>query len=561
MNLYTAVNNVLKRLDDYPSVSGESVWTRAEIQQHVEDGYNAFCRQTKCILDFFYPENIPTAGNYMAKWEEGYFDSGMIAIGLLGFSGGYWEQDYAEASQIGPINHTQPWEADYLTTTFTVSRVKVADDNIAVDRVTHDFHTLEPEYTRFFERTNKNFQTTSGEPWRYTMDRDGIGYMRVVPAGAGNATSYDAHGKFGLLRRPEYVPTTAYWTLDETSGTTRADTMGLVDLTAVNGPSIVDGRYGKALLFSTNQYLTSVTHPLDVEGGDVDLSVSFWVKPTAGTPTIDQYVLVGIYDDWKVYISGFGSLSNYFRFAWWEDDGTVISTSSSPLVTYGSWHFVVAWRDKTAQTINIQVDFDRVVSAPSTGGGQSSAEAFGIGAYAGGTPAGGKPFEGIIDDVRVYHGLWTDDQKAILGEAHTGELGLWAPTGSWGTLREIPEHFPMGAPYGVPRRLYSDDSNTRVEYFRLGKDLDEYLFELPDRFVKYVEFYAQAKALERDGPGQDLALSNHFMGRFGDGVSRMASRMAEMKRSRVGAIGGGNRVPTRLATARLPWRYGRKVAY
>ena len=342
MNLYTAVNNVLKRLDDYPS-AGTQIWTRAELELYVQDGYNAFCRQTKCIFDMFYPENVPTAGNYTAKWEEAYYLSGMIAHSLLGFSGGYWEQDYAQAGAIGPINHTQPWESDYLSTTFVVSRVKVADDNVAVDRVTHDFHAMEAEFTRWLQENSRNFQTTSGDPWRFSMDRDGIGSMRVVPAGSGNARTYDTVGTFGLLRSA-----------------------------------------------------------LDADG-----------------------------------------------------------------------------------------------------------------------------------------------------------FGTWAPVGSWGVLREIPEHFPMGAPYGIPRRLYSDDANTRVEYFRLGKDLDENAFELPDRFVKYVEFYAQAKALERDGPGQDMALSQHFMERFGDGIKRMVLRMAEMKQARVGAIGSSGKVPTRPSLARLPWKYGR----
>jgi hypothetical protein len=472
MNLYTSVNNVLKRLDDYPIVGGQQIWTRAEIELYLHDGYNAFCRQTKCILDFFYPENVPKAGNYVARWELGYFQSGMVAIGLLGHSGGYWEQDYAEASSTGPVNHTQPWEAQddtysatraitwedplasrgksletangdctltgvadiagisigltaldapdgdfsyfsyrgvvvansgpavtvtpsfvvsngvvsgyvngvlvhaysqapdsslwvygsgtdwdtypptltstesfssVVTVPFVTSLHSVPEDNVTVDRATHDFGTLDPEYTRWAEQNDRSFQTTAGTPSRFLMDRDGMSRIRIVPAGDGQATTATVSGTFGLLR-----------------------------------------------------------------------------------------------------------------------------------------------------------------SAGATDG-----------------------------------------------------FGTWAPIGSWGALKEIPEHFPMGGPYGVPRRLYSDENNTRVEYWRLGKDLDEYTFELPDRFVKYVEFYAQAKALERDGPGQDVALSQHFVGRFGDGVARMVTRLGENKRSRLSQIGSPGKASTRPALARLPYRYGR----
>lgn len=345
MTFYTSVNNVLKRLDDYPAVNSSPVWTRAEIELYVKDGYNIFSRQTKCILDFFYPENIPTPGNYVGWWERDYFESGMIAAGLMGFTGGYWERDYAEAGATGPVNHTQTWEATYLSTEFMLGIQPIPEDNIAVDRATHNWRQLDPEWTAFFQENDKNYQTTPGTASRFAMDQDGISRIRLAPLGDGNATVYDVTGTFGLIR-----------------------------------------------------------------------------------------------------------------------------------------------------------------SASDTDG-----------------------------------------------------FGTWAPMGTWGTLREVPEHFPMGGPYGIPRRLFSDTDNTRVEYFRLGKSLDEYAFEVADRFVKYVEFYAQAKALERDGPGQDMALSSHFMDRFNEGVGRMISRITDNKRPVVGKIGGTARVNVKPALARLPYRYGRQT--
>ena len=100
-----------------------------------------------------------------------------------------------------------------------------------------------------------------------------------------------------------------------------------------------------------------------------------------------------------------------------------------------------------------------------------------------------------------------------------------------------------------------------MEYFRLGKDPGQYQFEIPDRYVKYVEFYAQSKALERDGPGQDLALSGHFSQRFDEGVERTKRRLVEHKKSRAGVIGGSGRSQARPGLARLPYQYGRASRY
>jgi hypothetical protein len=344
VTLYDSVNAVLKRLDDYPALSGESVWTRAEIELYLEDGYNVFARQTKAIFDFFYPENIPTTGNYVAAWERGYYEPGMIANGLIGFTGGYWERDYGPAGAVGPINHTQPWESEYIETTFALGSKSLPQDVVAVERATHDYHQLNPEFTRFFEQNDRDYETGSGEPWRFSMDRDGISRLRVVPTGSGNAETVEVSGTWGLLRTAD------------------------------------------------------------------------------------------------------------------------------------------------------------------------------------------------------------DD-----------EFGTWGPNGEWGVLREIPEHFPMGGQYGIPRRMYLDTANTRIEYARLGKDWTQYGNELPPRFRKHLEFYACARALERDGPGQDMKLSQHFAQRFDVGVRRVILRLTEHRRAVSGRVGGTSRVPTSPALARLPWRYGRQI--
>lgn len=126
--------------------------------------------------------------------------------------------------------------------------------------------------------------------------------------------------------------------------------------------------------------------------------------------------------------------------------------------------------------------------------------------------------------------------------------------GTRGILRSFPTHIPIGT-RGFPRRLYSDSKNFRVEYFRRGKDLDSNPFEVPDRFVKYVELYAMSLARERDGVGQDKKLSAHFLARYQEGVDRLKRRMQMVMKERIHRMGGGSIQSRWPDIARLPYHY------
>ena len=569
MNLYTSVNNVLKRLDDYPSLSGEQVWTRDEVELYLKDGYNAFCRQTKCLLDFFYPENVALAGNYVAKWERTYFDSGMIAVGLLGFSGGYWERDYALASATGPANLTQPWEAEYLTTTFPAALHPIPEDNVTVDRATHDFHGLDPEFTRYFEERARDFQTTAGEPWRFTMDRDGIGGFRLIPAGSGNATVPSIAVPGMALK--------AYWTLDEASGD-RVDSVGTAHLSPVNAPGSDTGKIDSAATFDdgSSQQLTHSSN-VDLDGAD-GITVACWLNIRTGAPAAATWFFNGTTYLGNVQFHSAGAGNTHCFFGVRNDAGET-QVAGADLGALDTWFFVVGKYDPDTLKCSFSVDGGAWTETPN--------DALTLGhpivtngeVYVGGVT--GAFSKAYIDEIGVWNKVLTaaeiaelyaltrpdftsngDGQFGLLRDAaDTDGLGTWAPSGTWGVLREIPEHFPMGAQFGVPRRLYSDNANTRVEYFRLGKSPSENAFELPERFMRYAEFWAQAKCLERDGPGQDLKLAGHFVERFSSGVRRMVKRLGENKRAVSGKIGSPGRIPTKPALARLPWRYGRQIRH
>lgn len=145
--------------------------------------------------------------------------------------------------------------------------------------------------------------------------------------------------------------------------------------------------------------------------------------------------------------------------------------------------------------------------------------------------------------------------RGIFRYASAGELGPETPTGQRGLVRDVPEQFPIGSAWGTARRLYSDEHNTRVEYFRKGIQTDYY--EIPDHYCRYVEFGAMAQALKREGPAQDLKLSEHYKARFDYGVGRIKFRTSEIHNKRTGQIGGrASGAGSAPPMCRLPWQYG-----
>lgn len=104
-------------------------------------------------------------------------------------------------------------------------------------------------------------------------------------------------------------------------------------------------------------------------------------------------------------------------------------------------------------------------------------------------------------------------------------------------------------------------SNTIIEYFRRGAALsaDGTALEIPDRYTDYVIWYALARAYEREGKGQDSEMSAHYQARYGEGVSRIKRRWAQVHRSRAGVLGGGNEAPRKLGDPQWPSNYGRVV--
>lgn len=82
----------------------------------------------------------------------------------------------------------------------------------------------------------------------------------------------------------------AYWPMDETSGTTVADTKGNYPATAINSPGIVDGKYGKARSFTIAGKNKVQTNSNVSFAAGAPHTVSAWVKPTGDNSTTNGII-------------------------------------------------------------------------------------------------------------------------------------------------------------------------------------------------------------------------------------------------------------------------------
>jgi hypothetical protein len=156
-------------------------------------------------------------------------------------------------------------------------------------------------------------------------------------------------------------------------------------------------------------------------------------------------------------------------------------------------------------------------------------------------------------DTFSFTGSWGLQRSQTASEFETNPTVI----GDYGVLRSMPLHFPLGGDgFGFPRRVYRDTKNFKVEYIRRGRDLDSYTFEIPDRYVKYVELYAMSLAREREGDGQNKQLADHFMMRYQKGIQRLIERRELASREYTHRMGGGGNTTNNWPDlAKLPYHY------
>jgi Tfp pilus assembly protein PilE len=231
-------------------------------------------------------------------------------------------------------------------------------------------------------------------------------------------TNNDVPGANKTFTTSAYLQTNAnvgsglvgWWKLDETSGTTAADSSGSGNngtLYNMTSPGCwVAGQIGNALNFDgSNDYVNCGNGSSLLITGD--LTIAAWVQLTTGNSG-NYYGIAGKLHD--ATDSGFAlvrSSTNYFYF--WVGNGTMESVSSNTTYTDTDWHHVVGVRRNG--TNYLYVDGVQQTATTTRSLSDSGSWAF-IGRQY--DDYNLRYFNGIIDDVRVYNRALTAAEIARL---------------------------------------------------------------------------------------------------------------------------------------------------
>jgi chitodextrinase/cytochrome c553 len=217
-------------------------------------------------------------------------------------------------------------------------------------------------------------------------------------AGNGSGTSEEASVTTPASSPP---PATdgliAYWQLDQSSGTTAPDASGSFDGTLANGPSWSPdgGQAGGALAFDGDDDHVDLGAP-DVSGEA--LTIALWMKAddfgvedarflskATGTNPEAHYWMVGTKNQTRI------------RFRLKTGGSTTTLESAEGVLTSGQWHHVAAVYD--GGQMRIYRDGEQVASADKNGAIDTDGS---VAAALGNNPGGERPFDGLLDEVRLY---------------------------------------------------------------------------------------------------------------------------------------------------------------
>jgi hypothetical protein len=206
----------------------------------------------------------------------------------------------------------------------------------------------------------------------------------------------------------------AFWEL-EADGT---DSYGANHLTNINSVTFATGKVGNAGDFersSTQKFtLTDNTAVSVVLGEELTIAAWVWLESLS---TTQHLVTKGASGSANEYI--LQSTNTRFRFLTFDTPG-FIGTGSAVADTLGvpatgTWYFVVAWHDETADTDNIQINNGTIDSGASVGIGDGTG-GFAVGGFTTGTDT----WDGLIDQVGLWKRVLTTDERTWLYNSGSG---------------------------------------------------------------------------------------------------------------------------------------------
>jgi hypothetical protein len=203
----------------------------------------------------------------------------------------------------------------------------------------------------------------------------------------------------------------AFYELDNTSDAHS----GGYTLTNVNTVTFVSGKVGNAGDFeaSSSQELTRADNA-DLSCADVDFTLTAWVNAESLAATAAIVAKDAGLSDGYVLIYRAGGLN---RFGFEVNGGSIYGDTLGAPST-GTWYFIVARHNASANTLSIQVNDGGVDSTSFSAGCDDEAGPFSIGSYS----VYGQYWDGLIDQVGWWKGRVLSSGEAT--ELYNSSNGL-----------------------------------------------------------------------------------------------------------------------------------------
>ncbi len=272
----------------------------------------------------------------------------------------------------------------------TIDSVRVYSRGLSASEVLQNYNTSNLELqTRVGRSSDPNDGTW--EAWKDTAAE----------------TQVTNHEQLSPIQQISQTNLIAHWRLDETSGN-RSDSEGSNTLTDNNTVLYGPGHLKNAADFeaSNSEYL-SITDNTDLSMGDIDFSITAWVKWESSPSSAG---IVSKFVSSKEYILHYDA--SRFKFSVTPDGSaqTSVTANNFGAASANTWYQIIAWHDASANTINIQVNNTEADSTAYSSGVYDGTEQFVIGRYG----TGGTYFDGSIDEVSVWKRTLTAAEKTQL---------------------------------------------------------------------------------------------------------------------------------------------------
>ncbi|HEY0171902.1 MAG TPA: Ig-like domain-containing protein [Pyrinomonadaceae bacterium] len=353
---------------------------------------------------------------------------GASVSAALNSSGAFTVQVYPSRS-MSPAAYYQVWFNDSTgrgeslgvydipasTTAVTLSTTKLTDTNLAA------------RYTFVSEAALKSAIGAGATQFSVGGDaagdiyyRDSAGKLARLAAGAagqtlevvsGLPTWVDPDGGAGGLR----TQAVGYWKLDESGGAAYQNSAG-ADVITPSGSFAGAGKVGSAPSFydASSRYAAAPDSAALSASAGQPLYLAFWfyneLEPSANNPGIVSK-RGGTLSEYQVY---YNKGSHRLGFTVWNGaTATEVFTANSSITT-GVWHFVEAWHDPAAATINIRLDRGATASAAFAGNVNDSNSPFELGR------AGSDYLSARVDELGLWKSLLNSQQSTALYNEASG---------------------------------------------------------------------------------------------------------------------------------------------